>query len=68
MAAIDELLQHYKSTRDQMLDDIRHWRENGWKLRHNNQDITEQWLTDQKRRADNLSNVIAAHEKRSHAA
>jgi hypothetical protein len=60
VAAIDELLAHYRKTRDQMLDDIKHWRENGWKLRRNNEDITEEWLTDQKRRADTRQ-YIKAH-------
>jgi hypothetical protein len=65
MAAIDELLGHYRKLRSQMLDDIKFWRENGWRLRKNDEDITEKWLADQQRRADNLGWIIAAHEKRN---
>jgi hypothetical protein len=65
MAAIDELLAHYRELRAQMLDDIQHWRKHSWKLRHNNEDITDKWLSDQQARADKLGRIIAAHEKRS---
>ena len=64
MAAIDELLAHYQELRAQMLDDIAHWRANGWRLRENNEDITEKWLADQQARADKLGIIIAAYEYR----
>jgi hypothetical protein len=62
MAAIDELLAHYRELRAQMLDDIAHWRANGWRLRENNEDITEKWLADQQARADKLGIIITAYE------
>ena len=47
-----------------MLDDIAHWRANGWRLRENNEDITEKWLADQQARADKLGIIIAPYEYR----
>jgi hypothetical protein len=62
MAAIDELIASYREIRDSMLADIKHWRENNWKLHHNHVDITSQWLRDQQRRADALTSIIKKHE------
>jgi hypothetical protein len=42
-----DLIASYREIRDGMLADIKHWREHGWKLHHNNADITEKWLADQ---------------------
>ena len=58
MSLIDELLQHYRERRAQMLDDVKHWRSHGWRLHENNKDITEQWLTEQERRATDLAGII----------
>jgi hypothetical protein len=65
MALIDELLQHYRERRVQMLDDVKHWRSHGWRLHENNKDITEQWLSEQERRAADLARIIADYEKRN---
>ena len=64
MAAINELIVHYRELRAQMLDDIAHWRANGWRLRENNEDITEKRLADQQARADKLGIIVAAYEYR----
>jgi hypothetical protein len=64
MAAIDELLEHYRKRHDQILADVKVWRDNGYKLHHNNQDITESWLSDQEKRAKSLADVIAKYEKK----
>ena len=65
MALIDELLQHYRERCAQMLDDAKHWRTHGWRLHENNKDITEQWLSEQERRAADLARIIADYEKRN---
>jgi hypothetical protein len=48
-----------------MLDDAKHWRSHGWRLHENNKDITEQWLSEQERRAADLARIIADYEKRN---
>ena len=65
MSLIDELLQHYRERRAEMLDDVKHWRSHGWWLRHNNKDITERWLSEQERRTAELAEIIAEYEKRN---
>ena len=65
MSLIDELLQHCRERRAQMLDDVKHWRSHGWRLRQDNKDITEQWLSEQERRAAELTEIIADYEKRN---
>jgi hypothetical protein len=64
MAPSDDILDDYRKLRTRMLDDIRRWRANGWRLRKDDEDITEQWLAYQRRRADDLARIILAHEKR----
>jgi hypothetical protein len=44
MAASDDILDDYRKLHTQMLDDIRRWRGNGWRLRKDDEDITERWL------------------------
>lgn len=63
---MDDIVSDYRKLHATMLDDIKHWRSAGCRLSINNEDVTEKWLADQQRRADNLARVIAAHEK--HAA
>ena len=63
--ALETLLDGYRKRRAQMLDDIKVWRDNKYTLRQNNVDITNAWLTEQQRRADELGKVIAAYEKRA---
>ena len=65
MAPIDDLIVSYRQIRDSMLADIKHWREHNWRLHHNNVDITEQWLSDQQRRADSLTGIINKYERGS---
>ena len=65
MAAIDDLLNDYRRVREQMLDDVKFWRANGWHLHKNNEDITEKWLSEQTSRAEKLAKIIAAYEKRN---
>jgi hypothetical protein len=65
MAIVDKLIEHFRQRRAQILDDIQRWRDGGWKLRKNNEDITEDWLTEQQRRADELGSIIADYEKRN---
>jgi hypothetical protein len=61
--AIDELLDHYRKLRADMFDDIAFWRRHGWRLRKNDEDITDKWLADQQSRTDELGAIVAAHEK-----
>jgi hypothetical protein len=65
MAASDDILDDYRKLHNQMLDDIRRWRANEWRLRKDDEDITERWLAYQRRRADDLARIIRAHEKRN---
>jgi hypothetical protein len=64
MAASDDILDDYRKLHAQMLDDIRRWRADGWRLRKDDEDITDKWLAYQRRRADDLARIILAHEKR----
>lgn len=64
MAASDDILDDYRKLHAQMLGDIRRWRANGWRLRKDDEDITEKWLAYQRRRADDLARIILAQEKR----
>jgi hypothetical protein len=64
MAASDDILDDYRKLHGQMLDDIRRWRANGWRLRKDDEDMTDKWLAYQRRRADDLARIILAHEKR----
>ena len=64
MTPVDELIEHYRELRDKMLQDLQHGKEHGWRVRSNNKDVTAEWMSEHKRRADHLSEIIAAHEKR----
>jgi hypothetical protein len=66
MPALDDLLAHYRKFRAQILDDIRVWRTAKMRMTKNGADVTEEWLAEMQRRADDLAKVIAAYEK--HAA
>jgi hypothetical protein len=63
MATFNEVLEHNAQLRAEMLDDIKTWREGGWRLIRSNEDITETWLRDQQARADKLGSVSAPNEK-----
>jgi hypothetical protein len=65
MAAIDDLLAHYRKLHSEMINDINHWRSNKWRLHKDHEDITDWWLSEQQRRADCLAAIIAAHETRT---
>ena len=69
MAAIDELLDHYRSLRAQMLDDIASFEsgrmsmgeiQNGERV-----DITDKWVQELRRRIDDLEGIIAYCERRN---
>jgi hypothetical protein len=59
---MDDIILQYRKVHAGFLDDIKHLRSSGLRISENNKDITEQWISDQQRRADNLAKVIAAHE------
>ena len=69
MAAIDELLDHYRKLRTQMLDDIASFEsgrmsmgeiQNGERV-----DITDKWVQELRRRIDDLDGIITYCERRN---
>ena len=69
MAAIDELLDHCRNLRAQMLDDIASFElgrmsmgeiQNGERV-----DITDKWVQELRRRIDDLEGIIAYCERRN---
>lgn len=44
----------------EMLDDVRAWRRDGWRMSKNGMDITDQWIADQLSRARRLWRAIIA--------
>jgi L-rhamnose isomerase len=62
-ARMDDLISHYRKVHAAFLDDIKQLRSSGLRISDGNKDITEQWIGDQQRRADDLARVIEVHEK-----
>jgi hypothetical protein len=64
----DELLNHYRKAVETMRGDIATFEAREMMLYkmtpQGREDITEEWLSEMRRRADNLERVIAAHERR----
>ena len=69
MAAIDELLDHYRKLRAHMLDDIASFEsgrmsmgeiQNGKRV-----DITDKWVQELRRRIGDLEGIIASCERRN---
>jgi hypothetical protein len=48
----------------QMLDDVRFWRTNNWRMSENGTDVTDSWIADKLSRARHLWRVITAREAR----
>jgi hypothetical protein len=62
MTALEWLIAHYRNRQAQILENIRTSRAMKSGLHHNNNvDMTEAWLQEQQRRADELGNIIAAY-------
>ena len=55
-----------RSVLRQMLDDVRFWRAHNWRMRNNDEDVTDSWISNKLSRARHLWRVITARERFEH--